>query len=203
MITLYGYNRSRWIKPYWTLNELGVPFEAKNFRPDYLHAECPEVLAHNPFAKLPVLVDGDFSVFESSAISTYLADKYPEKKLSPKPGSRDRALYDQWISLASTDLEQPLWRIAKHSFLYPPEKQSEADKILAREDFLKEAKVLNELITPYLVGGSFSVADIVMGYTLNWANGYKLLEDFPKLKSYVVEHTARGSFPKELFQVAR
>ena len=62
MISLYGYNRSRWIKPYWTLKELGVPFEAKNVRPDLLRAEHPEVVELNPFAKLPVLVDGDFVV---------------------------------------------------------------------------------------------------------------------------------------------
>ena len=199
MITLYGYNRSRWIKPYWTLRELGVPFEAKNVRPDLLRTEHPEVLALNPFAKLPILVDGDFTVFESSAISTYLADKYPEKKLSPKSATRDRALYDQWISLASSDLEQPLWRIAKHSFLYPVEKRSAADKELAREDFLKEVSVLEEQITPYLVGGVFTVADIVMAYTLNWANGYKLLEGFPKVKAYLATHSGRASFPSELY----
>ena len=199
MISLYGYNRSRWIKPYWTLKELGVHFEAKNVRPDLLRAEHPEVVALNPFAKLPVLVDGDFVVFESSAISTYLADKYPEKKLSPKPATRDRALYDQWISLASTDLEQPLWRIAKHSFLYPEEKRSDADKELARYDFLREVSVLEKQITPFLVGGTFTVADIVMAYTLNWANGYNLIEGFPKVKAYLAAHTERASFPRDLY----
>ncbi len=199
MITLYGYGRSRWIKPYWTLKELGVPFTSKDIRPDLLRSEYPEILALNPFAKLPVLVDDDFTVFESSAICTYLADKYPEKKLSPKPGTRERALYDQWISLASTDLEQPLWRIAKHSFLYPAEKRSTADQELAREDFLKEAIVLEKQISTYLVGDTFSVADIVMAYTLNWANGYELLHDLPKLRDYLTKHKARVSFPNELF----
>jgi glutathione S-transferase len=199
MITLYGYNRSRWIKPYWTLKELGVPFDARNVRPDLLRTEYPEVLALNPFAKLPILVDGDFTVFESSAISSYLADKYSEKKLSPEPATRNRALYDQWISLASTDLEQPLWRIAKHSFLYPEEERSNADQDLARKDFLKEVSVLEDQITPYLVGGGFTVADIVMAYTLNWANGYKLLEGFPKVKTYLATHTERASFPRELY----
>ncbi len=199
MITLYGYSRSRWLKPYWTLKELGVAFTAKDIRPDLLKSEHPEVLALNPFAKLPVLVDDDFAVFESSAICTYLADKYPEKKLSPKPGTRDRAIYDQWISLASTDLEQPLWRIAKHSFLYPVEKRSVADQELAREDFLKEASVLEKQISTYLVGDTFSVADIVMAYTLNWANGYGLLHDLPQISAYLTKHKARVSFPNELF----
>jgi len=199
MITLYGYSRSRWIKPYWTLKEIGIPFTPKNIRPDLLKSEHPEVLALNPFAKLPILVDDDFTVFESSAICTYLADKYPEKKLSPRPGTRDRAIYDQWISLASTDLEQPLWRIAKHSFLYPVEKRSVADQELAREDFLKEASVLEKQISTYLVGDTFSVADIVMAYTLNWANGYELLHDLPKIRDYLTKHKARVSFPNELF----
>ncbi len=199
-ITLYGSGPSRWVRPYWTLRELGIPFEAKQVSVRKGENRSPEFLAVNPFGKLPALVDGDFTLLESAAICTYLADKHPEKGLAPKPGTRDRAMHDQWVSFAISELEQPLWRITKHSFGYPAEKRSTAEIALAQEDFHKTATTFEPYVKgDHLVGGVFSTADIITVYALKWADMFGLLGEHVGLKAYLDKHMARPTFPHELY----
>lgn len=198
-IKLYGAGPSRWIRPYWVLTELGVTFEAIEVNLRAGEGRTPEYLAINPFGKLPALVDGDLKLFESAAICTYLADKYAESGLAPNAGTVERALYDQWVSFVISDLEQPLWRITRHKYLYPEAQRSAADIALAREDFKRLAAVVESQIGNYLVGNRFTVADVMMAYTLKWATSEDLLAGLPKLKKYLDRHTARPSFPARFF----
>jgi glutathione S-transferase len=199
MITLYGNGPSRWVRPYWTLQELGLPFETK--RVSVLKGEnrAPEFLALNPFGKLPALTEDDFTLFESAAICTYLADGHPDKGLIPTVGTRDRALHDQWVSFAISELEQPLWRITRHTFAYPEAKRSPADIALAREDFHKTASTFEPLVKGVLVGDHFTVADIMVTYALKWADMFGMLREHPGLTAYMERHTARPAFPASLY----
>ena len=79
---LYEFAPTRSIRARWTLQELGVDFEAYHRQPDGRRAPPPEFLAINPAGKLPVLVDGDLVLTESVAIVLYLADKYPQQGLA-------------------------------------------------------------------------------------------------------------------------
>ncbi len=123
---LYGFPPTRSIRVLWTLRELDVEFEFVNVDPTKGELRRPEFLAVNPAGKLPVLVDGDFILTESVAIVLYLAEKYPEKGLLPS-GLRARAEVNRWLLFSATELEQPLWRIARHTSVYPPEKRLAAD----------------------------------------------------------------------------
>jgi glutathione S-transferase len=207
MIKLHGSGVSRWVKPYWLLQELEVPFEPITVSIAKGETRTPEYLALNPFAKVPVLEDGELCLFESAAICTYLADKYSEKGLIPRVGTADRARHDQWMSFVISELEQPLWRIIKHSFLYPEDKRSPADVTLAREDFRALTGKLDALIDgEFLVGNRFSVADICATYTVRWSmtkitsGGENLLDQAPKLKAYAVKHMERPAFPRQFYQ---
>lgn len=198
MIRLHGTGRTRWSRPYWVLQELGVPFEPVKCRPLTEDTRTPEFLSKNPFGKVPLLEDGDLSLFESSAICMYLAENYGDGRLLPKDRAQ-RAKCEQWVSFAAGDLEAPLWRMAKHSFLYPEARRIPADIELAKADFLATARALESCLGEYAVGNAFTVADVMMTSTLHWASNMKLLADFPKLSAYVERHTARPSFPRELF----
>lgn len=199
-LKLYGVGASRWVRPYWTLKELDVEFEPVVVRLSKGEGKNPEYLNLQPFGKVPALVDGDITLYESAAICTYLGDKFIEKNLIPMGRTRDRALHDQWVCFVISDLEQPLWRIARHTFLYPESQRSPADIALAKTDFLSLAAVVETKIEDYLVGGKFSVADILMSYTLHWASRYKLLDEMPKLSAYVKTHTSRPAFPAKLYE---
>ena len=59
-------------------------------------------------------------------------------------GLRARAEVNRWLLFSATELEQPLWRIARHTSLYPPEKRLAAEIPIARQDFLDMAAVLEK-----------------------------------------------------------
>jgi glutathione S-transferase len=138
----------------------------------------------NPAGKVPVLVDGDMVIPESAAIVLYLADKYREKKLLPASVG-ERAQVYRWIMFAVTELEQPLWRISKHTALYPEDKRLPADIVLAREEFLAMAAILDSHLEGrrFIVGDSFTVADCVTAYLVDWANEFHLIDDVAQLRA--------------------
>lgn len=205
MIKLYGVGPSRWVKCYWTLRELDVPFEPVLVSLQKGETRTPEFLERNPFGKIPVLEDGDLVLRESSAICTYLAEKYPERRLLPEPGTSDRARVNQWISFAVADLEQPLWRSMKHRLMYPEPMRIPAEVAIAHADFQALAATLErELRGNYMVGDRFTLADLTIAYTLNWSRierviGADLLATFPRLIDYVEFHKSRPAFPRELY----
>jgi glutathione S-transferase len=205
MIKLYGAGGSRWVKCYWTLRELEIPFEPVIISIPKGDNRTPDFLAKNPFAKIPVLEDGDLRLRESSAICTYLAEKHPERGLLPKPGTMERALVNQWMSFAVADLEQPLWRAVRHRFIYPEETRIPRDVEVAHADFKALATTLErELRGDHVAGGRFTLADLTLAYTLKWSRierliGADLLATFPRLIAYTEFHTARAAFPRELY----
>jgi glutathione S-transferase len=80
---LYEFGPTRALRARWTLQELGVQFEAVKINLLAGEASTPAFLRLNPAAKLPVLVDGDQILTESVAIVLYLAEKYPDGRLLP------------------------------------------------------------------------------------------------------------------------
>jgi glutathione S-transferase len=202
---LYGFGPTRSLRALWGLKELGVPFEFVPVDPRKGEHKAPAFLAINPAGKLPVLVDGDRAIPESAAIILYLAEKYPEKGLMPTSPSERAELY-RWIMFGMTELEQPLWQIAKHTFLYPEDKRVPAIVAVAREEFSEMAKVLDAHMQgrPFVVGNRLSGADCVMAYIIDWANEANLLDGHRNLQAYLERLYARPSAPPRIAQeVAR
>lgn len=96
-----------------------------------------------------------------------------------------------------TELEQPLWRIARNSFVYPEEQRVAADIRNARREFVEMAAVLERhmQMRQFVVGERASVADIVLAYTLDWANEEELLDALPRLRVYMERMYDRPSAP--------
>jgi glutathione S-transferase len=197
---LYEFGPTRALRARWTLQELGVEFEAVSVNMLAGEHLSPEFLRLNPAAKLPVLIDGDQVLTESAAIVLYLAEKYPEGRLLPA-NLTQRAQAYRWLLFTVTELEQPLWRMARHTFLYPEAKRSQEDIQLAREDIRPMLEVLDRHMQgrSYVVGDSVTVTDFVLAYTLDWANEEALLEDFPGLAQYMERMYRR---PKAVMRIA-
>jgi glutathione S-transferase len=196
---LYEFAPTRSIRARWALQELEVDFDAVSVNLLAGEHRRPEFLAINPAGKVPALVDGDVVLTESVAIAVYLADKYPEKRLLPAD-PRDRAQAMRWLLFTTTELEQPLWRIARHKFIYPEEKRLPGDIALAREEFVAMAGVLDRHMEDreYVVGDRASVADFVLAYTLDWASIGDLLEDLPRLEGYMLRMYDRPHAPMRI-----
>jgi glutathione S-transferase len=199
MMKLYAFPPTRSIRALWTLREIGVDFELITVNLMAGEHRKPEFLQINPAGKLPVLVDGDLVLTESGAIVLYLAEKYPEARLMPT-GLAERAELHRWLLFTVTELEQPLWRIARHTTLYPKDKRLPDEVPLASRDFRSMAAVLEKHMKgrQFIVGDNVSVADFVAAYTLDWANEVKLLDAAPELLAYMERMYARPKAPQRI-----
>ncbi|MGV2288100.1 glutathione S-transferase family protein [Trinickia sp. YCB016] len=196
---LYGFAGTRSQRALWGLKEVDADFEFVSVNLLEGEHKRPEFLRLNPAGKVPVLVDGDLIIPESAAIVLYLADKYPEKTLLPVDLD-ERAQAYRWTMFAVTELEQPLWRITRHTFLYPPDKRLPADIELARDDFMAMAAILEKHLEAreFIVGDRLTVADCVTAYLIDWANEFHMIDAFPRLQAYLERLYARPEAPQRI-----
>lgn len=196
MLKLYGTPPTRALRVVWLLNELGLEHELHpvDLMQDEHHQQ--DFLSLNPAAKVPVLVDGNLVLTESAAIQLYLAEKYPQAGFIPET-LEDRAQMYRWMFFLVTEVEQPLWRIARHTFVYPDEKRIPQDVELARQECLEMIAVLERHMSEreFMVGDRLSVADFNAAYTLDWANTEEMLESAPRLRDYLKAMYARPTAP--------
>ncbi|AKJ31075.1 glutathione S-transferase family protein [Caldimonas brevitalea] len=150
---------------------------------DYVHVDLaagahqtPAFRAMNPNAKVPVLVDGDLNLWESTAIMCHLARK-AGSDLWPRDDRQVEVL--RWLSWDAAEFlphAGALYfeHIIKAHFLGVPPDAAEVEK--ATEGFHRFAKVLDAHLDGrrYLVGDTLSVADFAVGITLPYADAAKL-----------------------------
>ncbi|MDY6947873.1 MAG: glutathione S-transferase family protein [Pseudomonadota bacterium] len=200
---LYEFAPTRSIRARWALQELEVDFESVPVSLLDGEGQTPDYLRLNPTGKVPTLVDGDLVLSESVAIVLYLAAKYPQKGLLPTD-LKLRAQLDRWLLFTVTELEQPVWRIARHTFLYPEERRLPADIELASGEFRSMATVVDQHMRgrEFLVGDRVSVGDFVLAYTLDWGNEVQLLDHCPTLLSYMKRMYDRPKAPLRIAAAA-
>lgn len=195
---LYHSPRSRSVRIYWLLEELGVPYELETIK----FTPPPRPFAQTtPSGKVPTLEDGEVTMFESGAIVEWVLDCHGKGRMAPPPGSPQRAAYLQWIHFAESTAFMPLGNIAFHTIF-----KRDAERIpdtmadyrgwaTAAFDVLERALAGRE----YLLGAEFSGADVMMGYTLLCAKWFNLLGDaYPNLTAYLQRLEARPALQKAL-----
>jgi glutathione S-transferase len=167
-ITLFEFKPTRSARVRWTLVELGIPFESVEGREVIGSARLKEV---SPPGKVPAILDDGRPLFESAAICTWLADRHPDKGLIAPSGTWERALHDQWVSFCLAELEAHLWSTARNTFLYPEQRRLPAVLEQNAAEGRKSLEVLETHLaaTPFMVGGRFTVADIIVGFAVHWA----------------------------------
>lgn len=193
------------------LHEKGLPFDVEyvpftqdeGYRPKH-----PAVLAANPKGQVPVLADGDVTLFDSTVILEYLEDAYPKPPLYPA-GAAARARCRQLELHADEILFQPV-----RSLLYRTE-SAHADPQVREQrkrDAQKAETALREQyarLQDMLAGrehfcGAFSAADIAMFMTLHYSlrlNGPRL-DGHPALIAWHKRVGARPSFARVTAEIA-
>jgi glutathione S-transferase len=125
MLTVYGCPNSRSMRMVWALEEAGADYAYILIDLFRGAGRSPDFLKINPAGKVPALVNDGVAMTESGAILLWLAERYPEAPLMPQVGdSVARAEALQWLMFALTELEPPLWAIAKHRFVLPESRRS-------------------------------------------------------------------------------
>ena len=192
-IQLYEHAPTRSGRCRWTLAEAGLEYESLGNASDIIGSDA--LRAVHPLAKLPAAVIDGRPLFESAAICTAIADLVPERRLVGRSGSWSRALHDQWVSFALTEMECWLWstELNEFEFSLPSEQRvpaiAEANALL----FRRSAAALDAALagTDYLVENRFTVTDIIVGYTVQWGQSDGLLGEFDHLQRYLERLRAR------------
>jgi len=164
MYKIIGFPQTRAMRVIWLLEELGQSYEIDPAMP-----QSDAIKAVNPGGKVPALIDGDLTVSDSIAICTYLADKHGQ--FTFPAGTPGRARQDSFTQFCVDELEGPLWTAAKNTFVLPEEVRVPAIKDTCRFEFARALKVLEKRLGagPYVMGETFTIADILIGHCASWA----------------------------------
>jgi len=201
MIRIFHAPGTRSIRAIWLCEELEIPYEivTVDFSPTY--RSTPEWRRLNPVGKVPAMsVDDEFSMFESGAMVEFLLERFGRGRLRPPAGTRDAAMYMQWSWFAEATFARPLGDIAQHTFVKPEAERIPAVVDDARGRALTCMDALEEAVPGgrYLVGGTFTAADIMMGYTLILARRFKVLTpaSHPNTNAYMARLETHRDFIK-------
>lgn len=191
MMKLYWSPRSRSFSGLWLMEETGQPYERVLTDISTGAQKTPEFLAVNPMGKVPALKDGDVSIAEASAICAYVADCYPEAKLAPPIGDPRRGKYLQWLFFSPGCIEPAIIQI--FTKIDVPTSTAAWGSATQVFDVLDAALEKG----PYLLGETFSAADIMIGSGLNFAvRLFKMVAPRPSFDRYIDACAARPAFQR-------
>ncbi len=189
-IVLYHHPFSRAATAVWMLEEVGVPYELRFVDMMKGGTKAPEIVALNPMGKLPILTDGDAVVTESAAIALYLADRHAYGRLAPKVDDPKRAAYLRWSFFAPSVIEPGL--MAKSSEWTYKDSQAGWGSYDAMITAMEEAVTGRE----YLLGDTFTMADVVFGGTLRFMLMFKMIAPRPSFNAYAERLGARPALKR-------
>lgn len=172
-----------------------VPFtQAEGYSPKH-----PAVLAANPKGQVPVLVDGDLALFDSTLILEYLEDAYPAPPLYPAT-PRDRARCRMLETIADDVWLKPLIPMMRRNSPPDPDpvkQRARDDEALRAEDELRGLyrKMEAELRGDFLCGDRFTVTDIALFVMAVWTQrlGGPALDSAPRLAAWYARLLQRPS----------
>lgn len=190
MYEVYGNIASRAFRVLWMLEELGEPYEYHDIKP---HSEA--VRALNPSGKVPIMVDGDAVLTDSTAILTYLADKHG--KLTYPAGTVERAQQDALTHTILDEFDAVLWTATRHKFMLPEEHRVPEVSASLKWEFGRNLERLAErFVGPFLQGEQMTIADIIAVHCLNWAYGAKFPMECETLLAYAKAMRTREAFQR-------
>ena len=193
------------------LGEKGIAFERvmvpftqeRGYQPKH-----PDVLAVNPKGQVPVLVDGDLALFDSTLIFEYLEDAYPSPPLMPD-GAAARARC-RMVELRADEVLFPVARQLAYRTEAAPsdlrQRQANEEAGARTEDALRPlfAALERELGGRDFFCGALSVADIAMFMSVLWSQRLKgpALAPYPALHAWYQRVGARPPFAKAAAEIA-
>ncbi|HEV2363921.1 MAG TPA: glutathione S-transferase family protein [Caulobacteraceae bacterium] len=187
-LVLYCAPATRSVSALWLLEELGAPY-----RIETVDRRAPEYLVTDPRGRVPLLVDGQTKVAETSAICLYLADRYGYGTLAPKLEDPARGPHMSWTVWATSVLE-PASALDGHDI--PPKRPGAwhfGFGKLERELAVLEAGLAR---SDYLAGNRFTAADVMVGSVVRMRLFTGELPRRPLLLAYVERLAARPAYER-------
>jgi glutathione S-transferase len=193
MMKLYWSPRSRSFSSLWLMEEAGQLYERVLIDITSGAQKTPEYLAINPMGKVPALADGEATLAEAAAICAYVAERCPQAKLAPPLGDPARAKYLYWLFFVPSCVEPAMVQLATKIEINPVSAGwGDATRVF---DVLDDA--LSKSRGPWILGETFSAADVMVGSILNFAvRLFKMAPTRPSFDRYLDTCAARPTFQR-------
>ena len=199
MYTLYYSPGTASMAVHLALLETGAPYQLKLVDFSKGEQRSAEYLRLNPLGRVPtLLVDGQ-PYMESGALLMLIADRHPETRLAPPPGSVPRQAWYQWIVYLSNALGA-----SYRYWFYPPDlgaSEHPAPVRAALQARIEAAWTRLEAQLsasgPYLLGAEFSAADLLLIMYMRWSrNMPRSALEWPSLRKFATLLRARASWQR-------
>tara|TARA_B100001540_G_scaffold304524_1_gene314386 strand:- start:2000 stop:2611 length:612 start_codon:yes stop_codon:yes gene_type:complete len=199
VLKLHFAPNSRASRTLWLLEELGLEYELNrmDFSPQDLKSDAHR--ARHPLGRVPVLEDGEVSIFESGAIAEYILERHKNGGLKPDADDPRFPEYLQWFHYCEGMVMPPVNTIVVHTLLLPPDRQDatvrgQAERLLAKAWGPVEQAMQGR---DYLIG-DFSAADTMLGHSCIMSKRLGIITDeaFPNLSAYADRLLARPACAK-------
>jgi glutathione S-transferase len=189
-VVLYHHPYTRAASTLWALEEVGVEYELRWVDIMAGAQKAPEIVALNPMGKLPTLTDGDQVVTEVAAIALYLADRYAYGSLAPRVDDPARATYLRWSLFAPSVIEPgSMAKMSNWDAKPGSAGWGTYDAMLtAMESALTDRA--------FLLGETFSMADVVFGGTLRYMLRFNMVEKRAAFLAYAERLGARPALQR-------
>ena len=184
-LRIYGVARTRAFRALWMAMEVGVDFDHVPIEIGDAGARTPDFLAINPNGRLPVIVDDGFVLFESLAITLYLAKKHSTGRLYPAALEGEARAW-QWSLWALTEVDRGVNIWSLHALRLPPAERDAGKRDEALAVLVAPFRVLDAAVaqSQYLLGDDFTVADLNVAAVISRAVDMDL-SAVPKLKAWL------------------
>jgi glutathione S-transferase len=210
MITVYGFSKvpppvkgiTRDLRVVWALEEVGLPYKLHPLDAVRGDHRGPEYAEANAFNIVPAIDDDGFKLFESGAILLYLADKVG--KLLPKE-AKARAIAQQWMFAALNTVEPALLEIFAIDRFYADAAWAKERRPMRVDNAKTRLGVVEKELAkrPYLAGGDFSAADILMTSVLRFVQHTDILPGLPNVAAYKARCEKRAAWEKVISEHER
>lgn len=198
-LTLYHCHEARSMRSLWLINELELDAEILTLSfGEELRSD--QYMARHPLGRVPCLIDGDVTLFESGAITEYLCEQYDDKQLWRAPGHSERAEWLQWLHYAETICVHVASLTQQQIVIFDPALRSPTVRKLETRRLEKAIEVLEEQLTDreYLLTSGFSAADIGIGYSLHAGRLFTDISVYPNVSAYYQRLSSRPAFKRSL-----
>ena len=199
MLKLHFAPNSRASRTLWLLEELGLDYELNRMEFNPKDLKSDEHRARHPLGRVPVLEDGDVSIYESGAIAEYLLDCHKNGGLKPATNDPRYPEYLQWFHYCEGMVMPPINTIVVHTLLLPPERQDaivreQAQRLLGKAWVPVESAIEGR---EYLIG-DFSAADTMLGHACIMSKRLGTVNEgnYPNLSAYAERLQARPACAK-------
>jgi glutathione S-transferase len=182
-------------KVMWTAAQLDLPLDREDWGAGFRSPQEPGYLAMNPNGLIPVLIDGDFVLWESNAICRYLATRHDATALLPAE-ARARATVEQWMDWQAGELNNS-WRVAFMALVRgqpaTPEAIEAGVASWNRHMGMLDAQLAKTVA--HVCGADFTLADVVLGLSAQrWKNAPIAHAELPAVDAWLRRLSERPGF---------